>query len=340
MQPYKPPARREGALVVPTVTASADPTFKEQAESFLLYLASRKRKPVHASTLISWRSCINCWLNPALGHLHLSQITHAAIKPLIGAMACAGLKPASIDAHFRLFRRIVDSCLNEKGESIFKRRWNYDFLDLPVVNPRTMNRPCFEEEMVSGLARWPFPRESMVFLLGAASGARIGELLGLDICEHISLDCSTLRIDRQAIRGRIVDYLKSEASYREIDLHLSVAKTLREFIGTRTSGLLFCTATGTPLNLTNVLAIHLHPALRKLGFVNSCTGSDKAGMHAFRRFRNTHLGKCYGLPERLLKFWMGHSAHSSTDLYNRSIEDRDFRKSWAQRCGIGFTLPY
>jgi len=317
---------------------NSDPTFKEQAECYMLQLANRKRRPVHASTLVTWTSSLKCWLIPAIGHLHLSQITHATVKPLITAMADAGLKPASIDAHFRLLKRIVDSCLNEDGEPIFKRRWNYDFLDLPVVSLRTMNRPCFSAETVSELARWRFPRERMIFILAGASGARIGELLGLDINEHISSDCSTLRIQRQVARGPIVDYLKTNASYREIDLDLSVAKTLLEFIGTRTSGLLFCSATGSPLALNNILVHHLHPALRELGFTNSITNSHKAGMHALRRFRNTHLGKFPGLPARLHKFWMGHSADSTTDLYDRSIEDREFRKSWAQRCGIGFEL--
>lgn len=340
MQSYQSPTRRGFTPSPFSSSPKLDPTFKEQADSYILHLATRKRKPVHAATLISWRSCVDCWLNPAIGHLHLSQITHAAIKPLIGAMANAGLKPVCIDAYFRLIRRIIDSCLDEKGEPIYRRKWNYDFLDLPVILSREMNRPCFSGEIVGALACWRFPRERMIFTLAAASGARIGELLGLDIHEHISPDCSTLRIDRQAVRGRIVDYLKTNASYREIDLHYSVANSLRKFIGTRTSGLLFCSTTGTPLNLTNILAVHLHPALCELGFVNSCTGSYKAGMHAFRRFRNTHLGKCPRLPERLHKFWMGHSARSSTDLYNRTIEDREFRKSWAQRCGIGFTLPY
>ncbi len=147
MQPYQPPTK-----LVPNApdlicsSLSLDPTFKELAESYLVRLENRKRKPVHASTLVSWRSCLNRWLIPAIGHLHISQITHGAIRPLIGAMTDAGLKPVSIDAHFRLFRRIVDSYLDETGEPIFKRKWNYDFLDLPVVNLRTMNRPYFGEE--------------------------------------------------------------------------------------------------------------------------------------------------------------------------------------------------
>jgi integrase len=320
-----------------TFTSVPDPTFKEQAEAMLVQLASRKRKPVHESTLFTWAHHLNHWLYPAIGHLQLSQITHATIKPLIGAMVAAGLKPTSIDAHFRLIRKVVDSCLDESGESIYRRTWNYDFLDLPVINPRTMNRPCFSDEIVSGLARWRFPREQMIFILAAASGARIGELLGLDIDQHFSQGCETLRIERQVDRGHLVPYTKTEASYREVDLHRDVAGTLQKFIGSR-MGLLFCTGKGTVMNATNVLR-HLHSALHELGFVNPYTGTDKAGMHGFRRYRNTHLNKCADLPDRLHKFWMGHSARTMSDLYDKTTEDRQFRAMWAQRCGMGFQLP-
>jgi hypothetical protein len=63
-------------------------------------------------------------------------------------------------------------------------------------------------------------------------------------------------------------------------------------------------------------------------------------MHALRRFRNTYLGKCPGLPERLRKFWMGHSVPRISRAYDKTIDDREFRLMWAQQCGIGFKLPF
>jgi integrase len=340
MQSYRPPA---GLVVDPAIRLSiagiAEPTFREQGEAMMVQLAARKRKPVHDSTLFTWRHYLNHWIYPSIGDLPLSEIKHSTIKPLIRAMSDAGLKPTTIDVHFRLISRVLASYIDEQGESIYARKWNFDFLDLPVIGTRTLNRPCFSEGIVSGLARWRFPREQMIFILAAVSGARIGELLGLDIGQHVSTDCSTLRIERGVNGGHLVPYVKTIASYREIDLHDTVARVLKQYIGGRTSGLLFSTANGTPMRSNNILAGHLHPALRDLEFVNVCTGTARAGMHAFRRFRNTLLGKCPGLPERLQKYWMGHSASSIAEKYDRAIEDREFRKSWTQRCGIGFKLP-
>jgi integrase len=269
----------------------------------------------------------------------LGEVKHSTVKPLISAMSEAGLSAGTIDVDFRLVKRVVASYEDEQGEPIFVRRWSPEFLDLPIIEQHSLNRPCFDEETVNMLARWRFPRERMFFILAAASGGRANELLGLDICQHISPDFSTLRIERQVSRGRIVDCVKTLASYREIDLHFSVARVLKRFVGTRTSGLLFSTSKETPLNLTNILSVHLHPALRELGYINSCTGKTLAGTHAFRRFRNTQLGKCPGLPESLQKYWMGHRDPSMTGKYDKFADDREFRKMWAQRCGIGFELP-
>jgi hypothetical protein len=69
---------------------------------------------------------------------------------------------------------------------------------------------------------------------------------------------------------------------REIDLPKTVAKLLVEFIGDRKTALLFCTRNGNQLSQSNILRRHLHPALEEIGF-------EKAGNHAFRRYRDTFL---------------------------------------------------
>jgi hypothetical protein len=51
---------------------------------------------------------------------------------------------------------------------------------------------------------------------------------------------------------------------REIDLHSSVAAMLKEYIGERRSGLLFCSKTGKPLQQSNILRRSLHPILANI----------------------------------------------------------------------------
>lgn len=111
----------------------------------------------------------------------------------------------------------------------------------------------------------------------------------IEIDKHLSADCSIISIEQKARQGRVDRRLKTANAKRQVDLHPDIAKLLKQFIGTRSSGFLFQTKTGKPLLLSNILRRHLHPALKKLGYLNSHTGDHKAGSHAFRRFKNAYL---------------------------------------------------
>ena len=170
----------------------------------------------------------------------------------------------------------------------------------------------------------PLPRRDAVYF---CSGA------------YLSADCSTIIIKQKARRGRVENRLKTIRAYREVDLHPDVAKLRKGFIGTRTSGLLFQTKGGKPLTLTNILRCHLHPPLKKLGYINSHTGDHKAGSHAFRRFRNTFLKNETSCPKGLRDYWLGHKGDSMDDLYDKVKHNVALRKKWAAECGVGFELP-
>jgi hypothetical protein len=106
---------------------------------------------------------------------------------------------------------------------------------------------------------------------------------------------------------------------------------LREHIGNRTSGLLFCTSTGGQLLQTNTLQDSLHPILKKLEHV-------KGGFNIFRRFRITRLNKS-DCPDALKHFWSGHAHTHVSERYTKLLQERDFRLEWAGKIGMGFELP-
>ena len=63
----------------------------------------------------------------------------------------------------------------------------------------------------------------------------------------------------------------------------------------------------------------------------------KLGFHAFRRFRVTHLRKNM-VPEDLIKFWIGHSPQTVTDVYSKVKNDVQFRREVAEKVGLGFEM--
>jgi integrase len=89
-------------------------------------------------------------------------------------------------------------------------------------------------------------------------------------------------------------------------------------------GYLFTTRAGRLLDQRNSLKA-LHGA------------GNRGGFHAFRDFRFAVLRKA-GVPENLIKQWMGHS-QNLMDLYAaQSRLDMAYRREWCDRAGLGFEL--
>jgi hypothetical protein len=144
-------------------------------------------------------------------------------------------------------------------------------------------------------------------------------------------DCRTLYIRQKAKRGKIQPNLKTKHAERDIDLCTPLAAMLRDFIGSRTSGLLFCTSTGKQLLQSNTLQDSLHPILKTIEH-------EKGGFNIFRRFRITELetAEC---PKALQHFWSGHAPTHVSERYKKLLKQRDWRLEWAERIGMGFELP-
>jgi hypothetical protein len=106
---------------------------------------------------------------------------------------------------------------------------------------------------------------------------------------------------------------------------------LRDFVGSRTEGLLFQTSTGAQLLQSNTLSDSLHPILEHIEHV-------KGGFNIFRRFRITHLQKTE-CPEVLRHFWSGHAPRHVSERYTKLGEEREFRLEWAEKIGLGFEFP-
>jgi len=315
--------------------------FREQAAIWLTQMGNRRRKPVAPSTLATWESALQNWIYPNLGDTPLDSINNLAVKNLVTEMIASGkLGASAIRAYVLPVKMVLASATDEQGELLYPRQWNHKFIDMPRVNKP--EAPVFTGEIVTRIVASPIPPKkkwvTMFFTLCAAGGLRFGEALGIDI-KHISPDCSTIKIHQKAWRGRMQQFLKTEDGKREIDLHSSVAAMLREFIGERKSGLLFCSKAGNPLGQSNILRRWLHPILKQLKWKHLESGRTTTGAHAFRRFRDTYLKNYTSTPPGIINFWLGWAGEGMSDLYDKIRHDVEFRKEVAEKAGIGFKLP-
>ena len=257
----------------------------------------------------------------------MGTVSNATVKPLVVKMQEAGLSAQSMHAYIGLVKLIVASKVDENGEQMFQRKWNHDFLDMPIIAGQ--HRPTFTAEAMTKIVKAASGRDRVLLAVLAGSGLRIGEALGLEIC-HLSPDCRTVTVEQSVWNGRI-QTPKTPNAYRQIDLAPELGDLLRAFIGDRRDGLVFANLRGKPLSQTNLLHRLLYPILEKLGV-------EKCGFHAMRRFRVTWLRKSR-VPEDIIRFWMGHADKTVTDGYSRLSEDTEYRRTVAEQTGLGFELP-
>lgn len=126
-------------------------TFRQQAEHWLAYMATRRRKPVKPATVSRWRYSLNKWLLPDLGNMPLADVGNAALKGVVEKMAAAELAPQSIVSVAQVVKMVVASAVNAEGEQIHHRKWNHDFCGIPIVDPTKQRRPTLTAEQVSAI---------------------------------------------------------------------------------------------------------------------------------------------------------------------------------------------
>jgi integrase len=226
-----------------------------------------------------------------------------------------------------LVKLVVASAESKEGEPLFPRRWDSEFIDLPIV--RNQRQPKFTTETMSAIVQNATGQYRVLYALLAGSGLRIGEALGLEVGKHISNDCRTLYV-RQSVWEGETQEPKTASAVRDVDLCPALAAVLSAFIGGRTTGFLFQNSAGKPLAQSNVLRRNLHPVLKALGV-------PKSGFHSFRRFRATHLSESR-VPESLRKFWMGLSETNQTEEYVKLFDEVVYRQEVAVSTGPGFEV--
>ena len=252
-------------------------------------METRKRKPCKPATLQNWQSTLRRWVLPHLGSLPLSAVDNARVKPLIDEMSAAGRGAKAITTAFQVIRAVVSFPKDERTRKpLYIVNWDKDYLDIPIIT--YSRKPAFTSEEVTKIITEANGQFQVLYALLAGTGLRVGEILALEINKHISPDCSTIVVEQSVFNGK-VQAPKTDSAKREIDLHPQTTQTLKRFIGSRVSGFLFRSTSGTPLSGTNVLRRHFHPILKKIGWNDPKTNDKKTGFHAFRRFRVTWLRK-------------------------------------------------
>jgi integrase len=306
-------------------------SFRDQAKTYVRWATTRDREPIRDSSSID--AALNKWILPAVGDLPLGNVHNITVKPLVTKMK-KSLSARTVNKYVEYIEQVVASLKDGKaGEPVHPRKWDAKEMDLPVIKSKEQRRPALKLNAVNKLVSESEGEEQTLYVLLAATGMRISEALALE-SKHFVNNCRTIQVYQQVDRDRprIIQYLKTNAGFREVDLCTVVGEYLQAFIN-RKDGLLFETRNGTPYLHNNLEQRWLTPRLETMGI-------DEKGMgfHAFRRFRKTWLrGK--RVQEDINNFWMGHAPETMSETYSRLDLELDLRLAEAQSMGVGFTVP-
>jgi integrase len=318
-------------------TANTTPcsTFRAQAAKWIGSLSTRRRKPVKPATISAWQHALDKWVLPSLGDKFLGDVSNGALRDLVEKMATAGLSAKTIVNYAQVVKLVVASAVDANGENVYPRKWNHDFIGLPIVKKEEQRRPTVSEsELEEILTNVASERFAMLFALLAGTGLRIGEALalekgprrnaeGLIVNTSLSADCRVLYVRRSIWSGR-EQQPKTPSAVRDVDIAEPLARLLKQHVADK-PGYLFATKSGRPLGQRNVLrALH--------------ASEKKVGLHSFRRFRTETLRRAR-VPEDLTTMWLGHSKQTVTDFYASGLQkDEAWRREWCDKVGLGFSI--
>lgn len=148
---------------------------------------------------------------PFFGERYLADVTNLAMKEFVDPIST--LKPATIRDYVKIVKCVVASARHVRGEPLFMRDWDDEFIDVPEVDEQ--NQPTADrDEMTAILGEAEEPYRTLYALLAGCGPMRAGEALGLDI-RSIHEDFRTLEIVQKAKRGELQHLCLAKSLYRQ-----------------------------------------------------------------------------------------------------------------------------
>ncbi len=291
------------------------------------------RRAVKPSTRIGYQSMLNGHLLPALGDMRLDEITPLQVENLVQAKQADNLAPKTVRNLLVLLQGIfslaVDNDLVERSPVRNRHK--------PAVSRR--EKPVWTPQQVKGILEAVPQDYRALFVCAALTGARLGELLGLQ-WKHVDFEGQKLRIEQSLWHEQLVSP-KTPESTRTIPfgqiLNWALKGHSQNSAHTRPEDFVFVKRDGSSLHPDLLRRDVLYPVLDRLGIPRT---SRSAGFHTFRHSAGSFINAQTGnlkLAQKLL----GHSNLSTTaDIYTHTSADAEREAALAvERAIYGDLFP-
>jgi integrase len=318
-------------------------TLEAQAKRFIWLLQNRKKSPGAPSTIATFRSALRRIFTILDADMPLSQVTNATLKELVakayepriihknGCMRRQQLKPASVQQLALVFKLVVASaCSPVTGDRYFPIIWNENFVDMPAVQKDQQKRSTLTRQEIEMLCKIG-GQEAVVYAFLAGSGLRISEMQAVRVNgnnpQSSWIPAESVVIVRNAcFRNKETGRTKTESGRRRVLLCSELNRALIAFATReqrKDGDFLFQSKDHGPVKGST-----LRDRLAKR--------IPGAAIHAFRRYRNSHLIASRVL-SGIVKSQMGHSkGQDMSELYN--FQDETVCREQIEAASLGFSL--
>jgi integrase len=308
---------------------SAAPLFRDVYTKWLADGISRNLDPFRPETAKTYKSQIETHVLPILGDFPIDVVGSKAVNSVVQAMIKKGKSPATIALNINLIKSIRGFLRGDNGPT-YPVQWDSRTIDAPGVNKRLQKTPKASAQVLQAgvkCASGVLAHTQALLALLAGSGLRIQEALALSMQDTgkntVWIPQESKVIVRQQRDGVVLGPVKTEAGNREVDLCSKLNEFLKDKFKDRAYGL------GDPEMFPESESFYRRE-------IEKC--DVLGGFHSIRRFRVTYI-RMQGVPEPLVKFWIGHEDPSVTGRYTEVGSEIAARKVHAESVGLGFELP-